>query len=252
MGRTQRHRCGQTTMLHGKSAIKPYADVCSTPARTLCRALLCLLTSLAAAEEEEWPDFPEADLQAHIAEVSDGTLSFLAEPPESPVHHHLNRIRILPESLHSGWVLLEQCHRHLDRVPLLEIVYHPQRIRNIRILSTRNIDQSRVIDNGVELRGIHSDASLCLSAESRALQQLAADRYRLRNGPYMRRFLDGYYPLHLSVQIDYPAHLLALQSASPNTPPAPAYALEPGSIRWDAWFRGRLYTEFTFSSKQRP
>ncbi len=238
-------------MLHGNSVKDPYRRGWSVPARHLCRLLLCTLTSLAAAEEP-WPEFPEADLEARIAEVSDGTLTFLAEAPDGPVHHHLNRIRIMPESLHSGWVILEQCHRHLDRVPLLEIVFHPGRIRNIRILSTRNIEHSQVIDAGVELRGIQADASLCLRAESQALQQLAPQRYLLRNGPYMRRFLDGYYPLHLSIQIDYPAHLLTLQAASPHTPDAPAHTLEPGSIRWDAWFRGRLYTEFTFSSKRQP
>lgn len=235
-------------MLHAKHPTKP-CSACWT--RPLRYPLLWAL-SLTAVAEDEWSGFPEADLEARMAAVSDGELTFLTEPPAGPVHHHENRIRILPDSLRSGWVLLAQCHRQLDQVPLLEIVYHPDRIRNIRILSARNIDQSRVIDAGVELRGIHADASLCLSAESRALQTLAQGRYRLRNGPYMRRFLDGYYPLHLTVEIDYPAHLLALESARPGPPGAPEHHLEAGRIRWDAWFRGRLYTEFIFRSNVQP
>jgi hypothetical protein len=219
--------------------------------RYLCYPLLCVLIHSAFAEEP-WPDFPEAGLEERISEVSEGELEFLATPPAEPVHHHENHIRILPESLESGWVLLKQCHRHLDRVPLLEIVYHPDRIRNIRIISSRHIDHSRVIDAGVELRGIHADALICLSAESRALHRLAEERLLLRNGPYMRRFLDGYYPLHLSMEIDYPAQLLSLQSVSPQTPDAPAYAREAGKLRWEAWFRGRLYTEITFSRKADP
>ena len=238
-------------MVHAKPALRPHRVGRSGPLHCFCGLLLCSL-SQAATAQEDWPDFPEADLESRLAEVSDGEVVFLAEPPDRPVHHHENRIRMEPASLHSGWVVLEQCHRHLDRVPLLEIVYHPERIRNIRILSSRNIDQSRVTGTGVELRGIHDEASLCLIAESRALQQWAPGRYRLRNGPYMRRFLDGYYPLHLTVQIDYPAHLFALQSARPGTPDAPVITHEPGRIHWDVWFRGKLYTEFIFSSNQRP
>jgi hypothetical protein len=219
--------------------------------RYLCYPLFCVLIQPAFADEP-WPDFPEAGLEKRISEVSGGELEFLATPPAEPVHHHENRIRILPESLESGWVLLEQCHRHLDRVPLLEIVYHPDQIRNIRIRSTRNIDHSRVFDAGIELRGIHADALICLSAESRALHLQASGRFLLRNGPYMRRFFDGYYPLHLSMEIDYPAQLLSLQSVSPQTPDTPAYTREAGKLRWEAWFRGRLYTEIRFSRKEDP
>ena len=238
-------------MLHVKSLLEP-------PAKPVVPALLCWplaagcwllsLLSPAFADEEPWPDFPEANLEERLAEISDGELVFLSEPPDEPAHHHENRIRILPSSLADGWVLMEQCHHHLDQVSLLEIVYHPERIRDIRILSNHNIDHSRVKDHSVELRGIQADAKLCLSARSRALHELAPGRYQLRNGPYMRRFLDGYYPLHLSIEIDYPAQLLSLQSASPQTGGAPAYQAEPGRIRWDAWFRGRLFTEFNFSS----
>jgi hypothetical protein len=219
--------------------------------RYRCLPLLYALIQPAFAEEP-WPNFPEADLEERISEVSEGELEFLATPPSKPVHHHENRIRILPESLESGWILLQQCHRHLDRVPLLEIVYHPDRIRNIRIRSSRNIDYSRVTDAGVELRGIRADALICLSAESRALHRLATGHFLLRNGPYMRRFLDGYYPLHLSMEIDYPAQLLLLQSVSPQTPGTPAYTREAGKLRWEAWFRGKLYTEFRFSRKEDP
>jgi hypothetical protein len=217
----------------------------------LCWLLLSIVHP-ALADDEPWPDFPEADLEERMALVSDGEPVFLTQPPDTPTHHHENRIRILPSSLDDGWVVLEQCHQNLDRVPRLEIVFHPQRIRHIRIRSSHRIEQSRVLDHSVELRGIQANAELCLSAESRALHQPSPGRYQLRNGPYMRRFLDGYYPLHLSIEIDYPAQLLSLQSARPQFEDAPAFHLEPGRIRWDAWFRGRLFTEFNFSSNLGP
>ncbi len=238
-------------MLHDKPGIEPPSHTGSAARLWLCWLLLWPVLP-SSAEEDSWPDFPEADLEQRLAEISDGELVFLVEPPGEPTHQHENRIRILPTSLDDGWVALEQCHRYLDQVPLLEIVYHPQRIRHIRIRSSHNIEQSRVVGPRVELRGVGANASLCLSAESRALHETSPGHYQLRNGPYMRRFLDGYYPLHLSIEIDYPAQLLSLQSASPQSPDAPAYRLEPGSIRWDAWFRGRLHTQFNFSSNRRP
>lgn len=238
-------------MLHGKPAIKPL------PVRATCAVLWlgCLLlwqANPASAEEEPWPDFPEANLEQRLNNISDGELVFLPEAPDEIVHHHLNRIRILPASLQDGWVELEQCHHHLDQVSLLEIVYHPQRIRSIHILSSRNIEHSRVKDHSVELRGIQPAAQICIRAESQALHKTSSGDLQLRNGPYMRRFLDGYYPLHLSIEIDYPAQLLSLKSARPEIEGAPDYRLQPGRIRWETWFRGRLNTEFTFSSKQRP
>ena len=205
-----------------------------------------------AAEDEPWPDFPEANLEQRLSDISDGELVFLDAPPDEPAHQHENLIRILPASLDDGWVALQQCHRNLDQVSLLEIVYHPERIRDIRILSSHNIDQSRVLGPRIELRGIQADAVLCLSAQSRALHEISPGRYQLRNGPYMRRFLDGYYPLHLSMEIVYPPHLLSLQTTAPQAEDAPAYRLEPGRIHWQAWFQGRLNTEFTFSSNERP
>jgi hypothetical protein len=249
--RTNQRQRGLITMLHVNPAIDP-------PSRSVAGAVSCFCWLLlwigipAAAEEEPWPDFPEANLEQRLTEISDGELVFLAEAPVEPAHHHENRISILPASLDSGWVVMEQCHRNLDQVSLLEIVYHPERIRDIRILTSHNIDQSRVLGPRVELRGVQANATLCLSAQSRALHQLSPGRYQLRNGPYMRRFLDGYYPLHLSIEIDYPPHLLSLQSARPQTKDAPAYHLEPGRIRWEAWFRGRLNTVFTFSSSRQP
>ena len=241
-------------MLHAKPTLEPpvRSDSPASTCRPLATACLLLWAALpmAFAEEEPWPDFPEADLEERLAEISDGELVFLPEPPEEPAHHHENRIRILPSSLADGWVVLEQCHRHLDQVSLLEIVYHPERIRDIRILSNHNIDHSRVMGHSVELRGVQADATLCLTARSRALHELSPGRYQLRNGPYMRRFLDGYYPLHLTIEIDYPAQLLSLQSAHPQSEGAPAYQLESGRIHWDAWFRGRLHTEFNFTSNK--
>lgn len=193
--------------------------------------------------------FPEDDPFDRIDTVNDGQLEFLSTPPTGATHHHENRIRITSDSLLDGWVMLEQCHRNLDPVSLLEIVYHPQRIRNIHIVSSRNIGSSQVVDSGVEIRDIQADAELCLRAESRALHILEKDTYILRNGPYMRRFLDGYYPMRLTVAIDYPPDALIFHSARPESAKRLKHEPKQGKIRWDAWFQGRLFTEFEFTKQ---
>ncbi|MCU7918082.1 MAG: hypothetical protein KZQ95_06945 [Candidatus Thiodiazotropha sp. (ex Epidulcina cf. delphinae)] len=209
-------------------------------------SILLGLSFMAAAAEEP-PFFPEEDLEARTAAVSEGELSFLDTPPAKPVHHHENLIRITAASLEDGWVTLEQCHRHLDPVPLLEIVYHPRRIRNIQLLSSRNIGASRVMDAKVELRDIRQDAELCLQADSRSLHPMGDGAFQLRNGPYMRRFLDGYYPMRLTIAVHYPAAMIRFSALRPLPLDAERTSESKGVIRWDGWFQGRLFTELDFN-----
>jgi len=208
--------------------------------------LLQLTLSAAAVQAEEAWEFPDEDLQTHIAEVSDGELSLLDTPPENPVHHHHNRIRITRDGLENGWVGLEQCHSRLDAVAQTQIVYHSKRIRNIRLVSTQHIDRAWIEGPSVQLNGIGPGASLCVQAESRALSALPDQHYRLNNGPFMRRFLDGYYPMRVTLEIRYPAETLELASFTPQPGGAGSVSRRPGEVRWDGWFKGRLYTEFDF------
>ena len=195
---------------------------------------------------------PDDDLEARLAEVSEGELSLLARAPDRPAHHHRNKISITAQSLRDGWVGLEQCHSQLDAVAETQIVYLPQRIRNIRILSAENIDAHRVEGPTVQLQGIGHDARLCLRAESQALHRLDADHYRLKNGPYMRRFLDGYYPMRVSLEISYPENRLSLQGFRPPPGGAGRFEQRTGHLLWDSWFKGRLFTEFDFILQRQP
>ncbi|MDH3948368.1 MAG: hypothetical protein OEU74_05345 [Gammaproteobacteria bacterium] len=180
--------------------------------------------------------------------VNEGTLVFLTQRPAGQVHHHQNHLVIDADSLLNGWVRLRQCHDHLDRVPRAQITYNRERIRDLQIISSGNIEKSWVEDNTVQLRNVQENARLCVQAWTRALKANDDGSYSLRNGPFMRRFLDGYYPMRVSMQIDYAASGLQLIAMKPERQQGFDVTEQDGRLAFDAWFEGRLKTEFLFRS----
>lgn len=201
-----------------------------------------LLFCMAVAAGENG-DFPADDLADRTKEVNEGDLRILSRPPAKPVHHHHNEIRIHDSSLVDGWVQLSQCHSHLDPVGATQIVYRADRIRNLRVVSAAGIKESWVEDSSVQLREISPGGRVCIAAESRALEALGEECFRLTNGPYMRRFLDGYYPMRVSLDIGYPGRLRLTDYA-----PKPGLEVEQasGRVSTSLWFEGRLHTRFDF------
>jgi hypothetical protein len=62
----------------------------------------------------------------------------------------------------------------------------------------------------------------------------------------MRKFLDGYYPMRVTLDIKYPPHLLKLLDISPPEQPGFQHIESPGSIHLDAVFEGQLTTLIQF------
>ena len=178
--------------------------------------------------------------------VNEGDLVFLAQHPTKQVHHHQNHLIINAESLRDGWVQLKQCHDHLDRVPRAQIMYNKDRIRDLQIVTSGNIEQSWVEGHSVQLRNIHENARLCVQAWTQALKANGDGSYSLQNGPFMRRFLDGYYPMRVSMKIDYGSSGLHLVSMTPQRQQGFDVTERQGHLAFDAWFEGRLKTEFLF------
>lgn len=176
------------------------------------------------------------------AEVNEGQLTFLGTAPDKPVHHHQNRIRITEDSLASGWTELEQCHDNLDAVPRAQITFRAGYIRNLRLLESRAIGEAWVEGASVQLREVGTGARLCLAAQTRALNDSGSGYFTLNNGPYMRKFLDGYYPMRLTLEIEYPTSLLNLLDVSPAAQPGFQLDDTPGHLRMDAIFEGVLQT----------
>jgi hypothetical protein len=204
---------------------------------------LCFSTVLTAAEPD-WLELIE-DPEERSLSVNEGELIFLPEKPEGYHHQHLNTIRITEASLSDGWVQLHQCHHNLDPVGALDIVYRRDRIRKLQILQQRNIGSSKVEDASVMLHDIQRSALICIKAETRALHRLEDGSFELRNGPYMRRFLDGYYPMYLRLEVQHPTSLTAVATV-PTEQPGFAHRQAAGSITLEGWFEGKLSTRIRF------
>lgn len=218
-----------------------------------CCILSCLLPvavmsrEMSEADLEKWFLSNELLPESEKTEtVNEGKLEFLDQPPSKPVHHHHNTIVITEQSLKDGWVKLQQCHENMDPVPRSEIVFNRERVRNLRIEHARHIGKAWIEAHSVQLEDIDRGAEICLSASTRALQVHPEGGYLLSNGPFMRRFLDGYYPMHLTMEVHYAGSGLEIVSVSPDAQQGFVIQSKAERIDVDAWFEGRLKTQIHF------
>lgn len=209
-----------------------------------------LASSAGAAEptQKEIDDWFNGPSQS-TANVNEGNLVFLAQKPTKAVHHHHNTLTLSRESLSEGWAQLEQCHENIDKVPRAQILFNLSKIKDLRITSYSNIEQAWVEGPSVQLKNVTSGAKLCVAAQSRALTKTGENSYTLKNGPFMRRFLDGYYPMHVSMTVKLADNNLVLASVSPKEQPGFVVRRAPNQVDIDAWFEGRLNTELQFNGR---
>lgn len=215
----------------------------SCPAHKAVRRAVCLVFLISgpawAANEDEL-------FFKGTSQVNDGELRFLTSEPERPVHHHHNRLTITRASLETGWVQLEQCHSHLDPVPRSQIMFRRDGVRALRVIRREHIERAWVEGHSVQMVNVAPGARLCLEAETRALTGDAQTGYQLRNGPFLRRFLDGYYPMRVSQEVILATPLLFLD-LDPAPQPGLRLELAPGLVRYEALFEGQLRTTLRFA-----
>ena len=204
-------------------------------------APVCIATAVAGETAEQ--TFPET---VDTSRVNEGALSFLAAPPAGPVHTHDNRIKLSAQSLRDGWADLYQCHQHLDPVAATQIVFHRERIRNLKIESHSSIERAWVKGPSVQLENVKRGAEICLSAQTRVIEQQPGGGFIVRNGPFMRSFLDGYYPMHVKLGIRMLPGDWKLVSSEPPHQPGFEVVYNGRSLFVRAWFEGRLTTRFGF------
>ncbi|MGQ9685038.1 MAG: hypothetical protein ACUVT2_01855 [Thiobacillaceae bacterium] len=197
-----------------------------------------------------WATDPDELFFKGTADVNEGQLHFLTAPPDRPVHHHHNRITILDSSLEDGWVRLDQCHTNLDAVPSAEVTYRPGRVRNLRVTRAVHIEDAWVEAHSVQLRNVQHGAELCVEAETQALSVNGESSYSLSNGPYMRRFLDGFYPMRVSMTVRLDTDKLHFVESIPAEQPGFRLEQRDKEIGYDALFEGILYTVLRFDRVQ--
>lgn len=196
--------------------------------------------------DEEIESWLNDDSEDRALAVNEGTLRFLDKLPDNPVHHIRNSLIIENESLTNGWIDLIQCHEHLDAVPATQIVYQYKHINNLRIESYYGIARVWIEGKSVQMENISKNARLCIRAKVRILQILKNGTYILRNGPFHRKFLDGYYPMQVTLTIRYPSEDITIQSIEPEQQPGFHINKAGNELIINALFEGMLKTEIRF------
>ncbi len=225
----------------------------NSPARKSFKWLILLLfVPLAAPAEEISPEelerwFESDEFAPPRALPGSGELSFIEPRPQAGLHHHSNILTIVPASLRDGWVRMEQCHANMDAVGRVEIVFRAGRVRELEVTRSEKIGRAWVEGPSVQLEDVAEGARVCVRAWTRALRINDDGSFTLYNGPYMRRFLDGYFPMHVSAEISFAGTGLKFVAITP--PPQPGFEVvrKDEALSYDAWFEGRLVTEIHFS-----
>lgn len=200
---------------------------------------------LSPAELEKWFN---SDDELPTAKVNDGELTFLTTKAKKETFHSVINIIVNQNSIDNGWVKLTQCYANLDPIHRTAIVYRNKFIKDLTVTSIENIKSAKVSGNKVLLQDVGGNASLCVSLNSRTFYQNKDLSFSLVNGPYHRKFLDGYYPYHLNLSIHYDSKL-KFKYSLPKSQAGFEVKQVPNSLLIDTLFEGRLKTEFRFNLK---
>ncbi len=193
----------------------------------------------------DWFDQAEAE-EARLREINTGVLEFHSKAPDRRIHRLYNRLDIGADSLTSGYVDLYQCHDSLDPIQRSEVRYRYKHMKGLRLETWQGMERAWVEGDSVQMVNVEEGARLCIRAEVRVLEARGEGGYQLRSGPFHRRFLDGYFPMQVSLDIRYPETLLQLTHMDPQPQPGLKISQERDGLRVEALFSGMLTMEFGF------
>jgi len=216
-------------------------------AGTICGLLIPVM--LAAAEpplDESWLD---DDSESQALQVNEGQLNFIAPVHDQSILFSDTHLWITSESMQTGWVKMQQCYRHLDIIGRTDVVYAYREMNNLQVTKAEQIAQVRVKPHWVELEDVAKGAELCVQANVRILQRLSDKTYSMQNGPYHRKFFDGYYPYHVSLTVHYSSNEMQLKRVEPEPQDGFYVTEKTGVLSIDSWFEGELRIGLEFSEK---
>lgn len=200
---------------------------------------------LSPEELEKWFN---SDDELPTTKINEGLLTFLTSKVKKGTFHSTINVTINQDSIDNGWVKLTQCYSNLDPIQRTAIVYRNKFIKDLTVTSKKNIKSTKVSGNKIFLESVQKKATLCVSLNSRTFYQNEDMSFSLVNGPYHRKFLDGYYPYHLNLNIHYDSKL-KFKYSLPQAQPGFAVTQQSNSLLIDTLFEGRLKTEFRFQLK---
>ena len=206
-------------------------------------------------ELEDWflEDPFKDDSELDVDEVNEGQLTFIPPSEDKDAVSTDAVVTLTADSLDTGMVSLQQCYRNLDPVPEVDVVYRYKNMQQLRIVSSGNIADAKVVGNSVQLKEVTKGSFVCIAADVQLLEKIVEKdsevTYVMSFGPYYRRFLDGYYPYHATVSISYPEELLDFSVVSPSPRPHFEAVRKPGELLLDTWFEGILQIDIAFKSK---
>jgi hypothetical protein len=209
--------------------------------------LLAFVYAVAHAEDQSAEDWFNDDSDLNIDEVNEGDLKFIKPVADKRILHSEAILKVTEDSLDTGMVGLQQCYRNLDPVPEMEVVFDYKNIEQLQITSIDNVGNASLDGQSVQLKAVSQSASVCISAQVQVLEKAGQDTFILSHGPYYRRFLDGFYPYHISVSINFPESRLKFVDISPQPEPLFDVVQQPGKLFLDTWFEGVLLVEIRFS-----
>jgi hypothetical protein len=211
----------------------------------LIAAVGCIPLAAAGTAAESWFDQAEAE-EARLRQINAGSLEFHATAPDTRIHRLYNRLDIDADSLASGYAELHQCHENLDPIRRAEVSYRYKRMQGLRLESWEGIGSAWVENNSVQMIDVTEGAKLCIRARVGVLHTREGGAYLLRSGPFHRRFLDGYFPMQVQLDIRYPAALLRFVGIDPAPQPGFALRESPDGLEVKALFSGMLSMEIEF------
>lgn len=190
-----------------------------------------------------------ADALDNLLDIGGEELRILTTAPKHAPFYHGKTLTLTQDSFETGWVANHQCHRNFSKIPRLEISFREGNVRNLQIVHAANVGAHEVVGSGVTLEDVRPETEICLAGEARVLDRDESGRFRLRTGPFFYKFLDGYFPVEVELNIRYPADVLSFSGSNP--PPAPGVTLSDGAgaTRFQSVFEGRLWVELFYERK---
>lgn len=176
-----------------------------------------------------------------LADVArDGELRFLATRPDPGAYWYESRVQISEDSLRTGVVQLATCHRQLDPNQKIVIVFNPERVQAIRVVSSEGVESAEVRGHQVEMAQVQRGGHICIDLSSRALDRVDERTWRLNAGPLMRRYLDGYLPMRAQLAFQWPDGLLRVRETRPAAQPGVRIGTSNAGAQLDLSFAGRM------------